>query len=154
VNCRFCGRFAEQIIRTGQSGMRCGIYSCRSRERKSLMLACFLLRKKWTVSGHHLGKNCCSLLRWSHSGYWNVRAKFGVHPCVCDEIYPSQARRAGLSSQTRACMGIFTRRPVIAMGTSVHPQFKSIRIPVAGRQILRTWNVRDVAFSVLRDGCS
>jgi hypothetical protein len=32
------------------------IYSCSSRERKSLMLTCVLLRKKWTVSGHHLGK--------------------------------------------------------------------------------------------------
>jgi hypothetical protein len=55
---RFCGRFAAQIIRTVQSGMRPGIYSCSSRERKSLMLTCVLLRKEWTVSGHHLGKNC------------------------------------------------------------------------------------------------
>jgi hypothetical protein len=44
-------RFAAQIIRTGQSGMRHGIYSCSSRERESLMLICVLLRKNGQYPG-------------------------------------------------------------------------------------------------------
>jgi hypothetical protein len=51
-----------------------------------------------------------NLLRWTNSGYWNVRAKFGVRSCVCAEIYPSPAPESSSPSQTRTCMGNFRPR--------------------------------------------
>jgi hypothetical protein len=81
VNCRFCGKFAAQIIRTGQSGVRPGIYSYSSRERKSQMLTCFdelILDTEM----YEQSSEC-------------------AHACVVKYI------RAGLASQTRTCMGAF-----------------------------------------------
>jgi hypothetical protein len=68
--------------------MRPGIYSCSSRERKSLMLTCVLLRKKWTVSGHHLGEICAKfgivvlspLLQFaSMNSFWILKCTSEVH---------------------------------------------------------------------------
>jgi hypothetical protein len=52
-----------------------------------------------------------NLLRWTHSWYWNVRAKLWVRSCVCGEIYPSPAPESSSPSQTRTCMGTFTPEP-------------------------------------------
>jgi hypothetical protein len=78
---------------------------------------CVLLRKKWTVSGHYLGKN------WAEFGIVREAVRLdtemyersweSAHACVVKYIrarLPSQARRAGLASQTRT-MGSLNVRP-------------------------------------------
>jgi hypothetical protein len=87
------------------------------------MLTCVLLREEWTVSGHYVGKNCAEfgivreMVRLDTEMYeqgWE-----SAHACVVKYTrarLPSQGRRAGLASQTRTCMGTFTR------ASSVHAE--------------------------------
>jgi hypothetical protein len=159
MNCRFCGRFTAQSSRTGQSGMRPGIYSCSSRERKSLMLTCLLFRKKRTVSGHHLGENCaefgivrevvrhtphsCSIITAAATCFDELlldtemyaQSSESANACAVKNIrarLPSQARRAALASETRTCMGPFRLGPHQIMTQIVTSSLQSLLYGSAG----------------------